>query len=269
MTRTKPRIMKPQDALRLRMIILREDESGYVIRILRRSRRARIHFCPENRCLSILSNGKLSDLLRERKNQLESIFCHKKQGTFYPGFSLRFVLQKTPPPTDSNKEYPIIVADKTGRYPRIYRKKEEERAIPQIITDGSGHPSGKSGAYTVLLREPGMISTLKTFHTKDSGSNRIELLAVIRGMEMTRRHNRCLVITDSQYIIKGITTWIYHWKLNRWRTANGEKVKDKKQWKKLDRLMNKRCLEFKWVKAHEDHPENNLCDFMARQAARK
>jgi ribonuclease HI len=77
------------------------------------------------------------------------------------------------------------------------------------------------------------------------------------------------VITDSQYMIKGITTWIYHWKLNRWRTANAEKVKDKKQWKKLDRLMNNRCLEFKWVKAHEDHPGNNLCDFMARQAARK
>jgi ribonuclease HI len=251
------------------MTILSKDESGSIIRIRHRRRRARIHFSPENRCLTILSNGKLSDLLRERKDQLESIFCLKKRATFYPGFRLRFVLQKNHPPAGSNKEYPIIVSDKTGRYPLIYRKREGDGSMVQIITDGSGHPSGKTGAYSVLLREPGEISTLKTFRTKNSGSNRIEMLAVIRGLEMTRPHTRCMVITDSRYIIKGITTWIYHWKLNRWRTANGEKVKDKKQWKKLDRLMNNRYLEFKWVKAHEDHPENNLCDFMARQAARK
>jgi len=96
--------------------------------------------------------------------------------------------------------------------------------------------------------------------TKQNSSNLIELMAVIRGLKMTSKNRRVQVVTDSQYVIKGISRWIYHWKLNRWKTANARKVKNKTHWKQLDRLINIRKITCAiiWLNRRPENPKKTI-----------
>ncbi|MBS3806183.1 MAG: ribonuclease HI [Bacteroidales bacterium] len=259
---------RAKDLVRLKMVILGKEDGGYRMRISHKNQKAWIHYGPDNKTLKIQNEGQLAGFLYQTRNQLESILRNKKDHSFYPGFKLRFVLEKNPTETGIHDKEKTIVVDKMGADPLVYTQSEGTAKTPQIFTDGSFQPARLNGGYSIILREPHHTSRIETFQTKKRSSNLIELMAVIRGLEMARKYRRVQVVTDSQYVIKGISRWIYHWKLNSWRTANARRVKNKKQWKQLDRLMNNRCVEFKWVRAHEKHAENNLCDHLAKQAAR-
>ena len=93
-------------------------------------------------------------------------------------------------------------------------------------------------------------------------------MAVIKGLENTKEQNKIRIITDSRYIIKGLTQWIFNWKLNNWHTVQGEKAKNIEYWKQFDKLSEGKYIEFEWVKAHSNQFENSLCDFYAKQAAK-
>ena len=261
--------IRKKQLVSLKMVITEEDDQGFRMRISHKKQKARIHYAPDSKKLKIEDDGQLAEFLHQSRNQLESLLRNKKDHTFYPGFKLRFVLEKNPTETGIHDQDKTIIVDKLGSAPLVYAQSEGTTNIPQIFTDGSFQPAKLNGGYSILLREPNQTSRIETFQTKRQSSNLIELMAVIRGLKQTQKHPRVQVITDSQYVIKGISRWIYHWKLNKWRTANARRVKNKKHWKQLDRMMNNRCVEFKWVKAHEKHAENNLCDHLARQAANK
>ena len=76
------------------------------------------------------------------------------------------------------------------------------------------------------------------------------------------------VVTDSEYVKNGITTWIHGWKKNGWKTASKKPVSNQDLWMELDELVQEHDIHWTWTKGHADHAENNRCDELATQAAR-
>ncbi|MCB2113480.1 MAG: ribonuclease HI [Parvularculaceae bacterium] len=93
-------------------------------------------------------------------------------------------------------------------------------------------------------------------------NNRMELTAAIEALKSTNGAIR--LYTDSQYVKNGITTWIKGWKRNGWRTADRKPVKNKELWLALEQAADGRAVEWRWVKGHSGHPENERADALAR-----
>jgi ribonuclease HI len=96
-------------------------------------------------------------------------------------------------------------------------------------------------------------------------NNRMEMTAVIRALELLEQASEVRVYTDSQYVQKGISEWLPGWKKRNWRTAAGGAVKNQDLWRELDHLNSQHRVEWKWVKAHAGHPENERADALANQ----
>ena len=146
--------------------------------------------------------------------------------------------------------------------------KEESRPRVTIYTDGaaSGNP-GPGGYGTVLLYED---STGKIHRREYSGgfrlttNNRMELLAVIAGMEKLIRPCRVEVYADSQYVVKAFTDhWVEGWQKRGWKNSKKEPVKNDDLWKRLLSSMEGHDVSFHWVKGHAGNPENERCDALA------
>jgi len=103
--------------------------------------------------------------------------------------------------------------------------------------------------------------------TSASSSTLTELHAAIRGLEILSSYEKIRIVTDSQYVRKGLTEWIWNWKLNDWHTANGTRVKNIEAWEKIERLTDGKYIEIEWVKSHRNHLQNILCDKLAKSAA--
>jgi ribonuclease HI len=98
----------------------------------------------------------------------------------------------------------------------------------------------------------------------------MEMTAVVKALEecIKRKIVSVTIFTDSTYVKNGITSWIKNWKRNGWRTAAGAPVKNKELWIDIDTLSQKMTsVEWRWVRAHNGHPQNELVDTMARQEA--
>jgi ribonuclease HI len=99
----------------------------------------------------------------------------------------------------------------------------------------------------------------------DTTNNRMEMTAVIRALESLKRPSTVEVHTDSQYVQKGISEWMAGWKRRNWRTADGKPVKNQDLWLQLDALAQLHRIEWKWVRGHAGHPENERADELANQ----
>lgn len=99
----------------------------------------------------------------------------------------------------------------------------------------------------------------------ETTNNRMEMTAVIRALELIKRPSEIEVHTDSQYVQKGISEWMPGWKRRAWRTAGGQPVKNQDLWQKLDALAQTHRIEWRWVKGHAGHPENERADWLANQ----
>ena len=97
---------------------------------------------------------------------------------------------------------------------------------------------------------------------------RMELTAVIRGLAALKRPCRVRLVTDSQYVGKGLTEWMAKWKANGWRRGRSA-VKNLELWQELDRLVQKHEIDFQWVAGHSGHEENERCDELAVAAYQK
>ncbi|MFP5410062.1 MAG: ribonuclease HI [Gammaproteobacteria bacterium] len=96
-------------------------------------------------------------------------------------------------------------------------------------------------------------------------NNRMEMTAVIRALESLKRPSKVEVHTDSQYVQKGVSEWMAGWKRRNWRTADGKPVKNQDLWLQLDALAQLHQVEWKWVRGHAGHPENERADQLANQ----
>lgn len=133
-----------------------------------------------------------------------------------------------------------------------------------IYTDGacSGNPGpGGWGALLCAGRHEKAIWGGEPATT----NNRMELLAVIRALNLLKRPVHAKVHTDSQYVQKGISEWIHSWKKRGWKTASREPVKNEDLWRALDEAAARHKVDWVWVKGHAGDPGNERADALARQ----
>lgn len=135
-----------------------------------------------------------------------------------------------------------------------------------VYTDGSclGNP-GPGGYGAVLIFNQHRKELSKGYQL--TTNNRMELLAAVVSLESLQEPCNVTLTTDSQYVKNGINQWIHNWKRNGWRTANKKPVKNADLWQLLDSAVNRHTVQWKWVKGHSGHPENERCDTLARSAA--
>jgi ribonuclease HI len=133
-----------------------------------------------------------------------------------------------------------------------------------MYTDGACRGNPGPGGWGVLLRFGEAEKTLYGGEPATT-NNRMELTAVIRGLEALKKPCRVKITTDSKYVLSGITEWMANWKKRNWRTANKKPVLNMELWQQLDSLVGQHEIEWEWVKGHSGHPENELADQLANQ----
>jgi ribonuclease HI len=144
----------------------------------------------------------------------------------------------------------------------------------KIYTDGgcSGNPGPGGWAYVMVQQtfQGEQVIAKDKGSEKDTTNNRMELTAVIMALRalktMTGVPRQAAVLTDSQYVQKGITEWIRNWKRNEWRTADKKPVKNRDLWAELDSLASEFPLKWEWVKGHAGNEYNEMCDAMTQEA---
>ena len=140
-----------------------------------------------------------------------------------------------------------------------------EPAAVQIFTDGacSGNPG--PGGWGAILRSGGTEKELSGGEAATT-NNRMELMAAISALEALKRPCKVAIHTDSSYVKDGITRWIHNWRRNGWRTADRKPVKNAELWQRLDALMGTHDVDWRWVRGHAGHVENERADQLARDA---
>ena len=97
-------------------------------------------------------------------------------------------------------------------------------------------------------------------------NNRMELLAVIHGLEALKRPARVRIFTDSQFVMKGITEWLPAWKRRGWKTVDRQPVKNADLWQRLETALTPHRVEWEWVRGHSGVADNERVDQLARAA---
>ena len=140
--------------------------------------------------------------------------------------------------------------------------------IVEIFTDGacSGNPG--PGGWAALLRYRGHEKELAGGEP-DTTNNRMELMGVIAALEALKRPSPVRLVTDSAYVKNGVNQWMPRWKANGWRTADKKPVKNQDLWERLDGALGDHSIEWRWVKGHAGHEENERVDTLARSQVRK
>ncbi|TAK43669.1 MAG: ribonuclease HI [Betaproteobacteria bacterium] len=137
--------------------------------------------------------------------------------------------------------------------------------VVEIYTDGACRGNPGPGGWGVLLRAKGRERELLGSEAATT-NNRMELMAVISALQALRRRCTVRVYTDSQYVQKGISEWIRDWKRRGWRTAAKQPVKNADLWQRLDALAQAHDIEWRWVRGHAGHAENERADALANRA---
>lgn len=135
----------------------------------------------------------------------------------------------------------------------------------EIFTDGACRGNPGPGGWGVLLRF-GAVEKSLYGGEKLTTNNRMELMAAIEGLTALKEPCHVVITTDSQYVRKGITEWLIGWKRNGWRTAAKAPVKNADLWQQLDALNQQHKVEWRWVKGHSGHRENEIADSLANRA---
>ena len=140
-----------------------------------------------------------------------------------------------------------------------------------IYTDGAarGNPDGPGGYGTVLeyVDSKGDTKELSQGYKKTT-NNRMELMAVIAGLEALNRPCEADVYSDSKYVVDAFNQhWIDGWLKKGWKRGKNEPVKNVDLWKRLLAAKEKHQVKFIWVKGHDGHPQNERCDQLATSAA--
>ena len=136
-----------------------------------------------------------------------------------------------------------------------------------IFTDGacSGNPG--PGGFGVILKYNDTIKEISKGY-KNTTNNRMELLAVITGLEALKFPCEVTLYSDSKYVVDAITKgWVYSWQLKGWRKADNKPALNVDLWQRLLPLLDTHKVEFVWVKGHAGHEYNERCDALAVSAS--
>ena len=141
----------------------------------------------------------------------------------------------------------------------------QNNEILNIFTDGACKGNPGIGGWGAILEYGNSKKEIKGF-SKNTTNNIMELTAVIKALECLNRKCKITITTDSNYVKNGITEWIKSWKINGWKTSKKSTVKNKELWVKLDNLVAKHEINWKWIKGHSGHPQNERADQLANEA---
>jgi ribonuclease HI len=141
---------------------------------------------------------------------------------------------------------------------------ESDLQIVEIFCDGacSGNPG--PGGYGAILRYGDCLKELSG-GARDTTNNRMEMTAAIEALRQLKRPCRVSITTDSQYLVKGMTEWIAGWQRKGWRNSKREPVLNRDLWELLLALTKSHSVQWRWVKGHAGHIENERCDQLARE----
>ncbi len=152
--------------------------------------------------------------------------------------------------------------------------KPTDKKLPfvQLFTDGACRGNPGPGGWAYILKHPATGKQKEASGgVASTTNNRMELEALIRGLEALKSRSDVEIVTDSEYVAKGCSEWMPAWKANGWRRREGKSnrpVKNEELWRRLDELLVKHDVRFTVVRGHSGHPENERCDELAVQAAR-
>lgn len=137
----------------------------------------------------------------------------------------------------------------------------------EIFTDGACKGNPGPGGWGVLLRYG---TTEKELYggERQTTNNRMELMAAIEGLKALTKPCSVILTTDSQYVRKGITEWLAGWKRKNWRTSSGQPVKNQDLWQLLDEQNSRHTIDWRWIKGHAGHRENEIADQLACRGAK-
>ncbi len=136
-------------------------------------------------------------------------------------------------------------------------------SIIYLYTDGSSRGNPGPGGYGVVLKCGKHYKELSEGYSSTT-NNRMELLAVIVGLEAIKRKNAVVhIYSDSSYVVKAINEgW-----LDKWLKKGLEKQKNPDLWQRFVAVWKRHRVSFFWIKGHAGHPENERCDKLAVEAA--
>jgi ribonuclease HI len=138
----------------------------------------------------------------------------------------------------------------------------------EIFTDGACKGNPGPGGWGVLIR---LGENEKSLHGGEllTTNNRMELMAAIMGLRALKRTAKVILTTDSEYVMKGIGEWMPNWKKRGWKTASRQPVKNADLWQLLDEQVNQHEVEWRWVKGHSGHRENEIADDLANMGVQQ
>ncbi|RED42625.1 ribonuclease HI [Winogradskyella eximia] len=141
----------------------------------------------------------------------------------------------------------------------------EIKAIPHIelFTDGGAEPNPGKGGFGTILKYKGRQKEFFAGYELTT-NNRMELMAVIFGLEKIKTKAKVTVYSDSKYVVDSIEKgWAENWEKNNWTKKKGNLVLNNDLWKRLLTVIKKHEVTFNWVKGHAGHVENERCDYLA------
>ncbi len=137
-----------------------------------------------------------------------------------------------------------------------------------IFADGacSGNPG--PGGYGAILRVEGNEIELSGSEPQTT-NNRMELMAVIAALESLTSSSNVMVVTDSNYVVRGMTEWMPNWLKNNWKNSQNRPVLNRDLWERLLKLAHRHNITWHWIRGHNGHPENERCDKLATEAIKR
>ena len=136
----------------------------------------------------------------------------------------------------------------------------------EIFTDGACKGNPGPGGWAAILRM-GKHEKEISGSDPDTTNNRMEMTAVIRGLNALIEPCEVEIHTDSKYVMDGMTKWIDGWQKRGWKNASKQPVRNKDLWHELIEAASRHQISWTWVKGHNGHPENERVDSLASAAA--
>ena len=136
--------------------------------------------------------------------------------------------------------------------------------VVEMWTDGACKGNPGVGGWGVWMRS-GTHERELFGGEEDTTNNRMELTAVIEGLRAIKRPRTVILNIDSQYVMKGMTSWLAGWKRNGWRTADKKPVKNAELWQALDAEVARHTITWQWVKGHAGDVGNERADALANR----
>lgn len=141
----------------------------------------------------------------------------------------------------------------------------------QIFTDGACHPNPGAGGWAAIIQIGGRPDIELSGADAQTTNNRMELMGPIAALESLTASANVVIVSDSQYVVKGAMSWMPNWRKRGWRRGKGSgggQVLNIDLWQRLDRAMSVHQVRFQWVRGHDGHPENERADALAVAARR-